>query len=211
MRFPTALLAATIFLLSGCASSRPSKAGADQAAMAQAMRTVADFRGGSYKLGAGDLVSLTVYPDAQLGRKARVDADGTVSLPLIAPVPVAGKTIVEAQRAIEDKLGAFLVSPHVALVVEEYGNRQMFVLGEVRSPGSYAIPAGSRMTALQAVSTAGGFTKVAQPRRAHVLRYVNGKSVEQVIDLKAIARGGAADKDVILEPNDVIYIPKSVF
>lgn len=175
------------------------------------MRTVADFRSTSYRLAPGDLVSLTVYPDQQLGRKARVDADGAISLPMIATAAVGGLTIMEAQRAIEAKLAAFLVGPHVSLVVEEYGNRQMFVLGEVASPGSYVIPAGSRMTALQAVSTAGGFTKVAQPKRTHVLRYVNGKSVEQVVDLKAVARGGEADKDVILEPNDVIYVPKSVF
>lgn len=211
MRVQTALIAASMTLLFGCASRRPSPAGGDPAALSAAMRTVADFRSSSYRIGPGDLVNLTVYPDSQLSRKARVDADGTISLPLIPPITVAGSTIIEAQRAVEAKLRAFLVGPHVSLVIEEYGHRQMFVLGEVHSPGSYVIPAGSRMTALQAVSTAGGFTKVAQPRRAHVLRYVNGQSIEQVIDLKAVARGGAADKDVILEPNDVIYIPKSVF
>lgn len=175
------------------------------------MRTVAQFRSTSYRLSPADIVNLTVYPDQTLSRKSRVDADGAISLPLIGTAAVAGLTILEAQRSLEAKLSGYLVNPHVSLVVEEYGNRQMFVLGEVQSPGSYAIPAGSRMTVLQAISTAGGFTKVAQPRRTHILRYVDGKSVERVVDLKAVARGGEADKDVVLEPNDVVYVPQSVF
>lgn len=175
------------------------------------MRTVTTYRGASYKLGPSDLLSVTVYPDATLNRKERIDADGKISLPLVGTVSVAGATVLEAQAAVEKQLASYLKNPHVTLFVEEYGNRQLFVLGEVKNPGSYAIPAGARLTALQAVTTAGGFTKVAAPKRAHVLRLVNGKSVDYAIDLNAVSRGGAADQDVVLEPNDVIYVPQSLF
>lgn len=197
----TALLA-----LQACASWRSK-----DASLADAMRTVAEFRSTSYKISPTDLLSVTVYPDQRLSLKARVDTDGALSLPLIGTAAVSGVTVSEAQRLLEQKLSVFLVNPHVTLVVEEYGNRQMFVLGEVQHPGSYLVPAGSRMTVLQAISTAGGFTKIAAPRRARLLRFVNGRSFEQRIDLKAVASGGQGDKDFVLEPNDVVYVPQSVF
>lgn len=195
--------------LLGCASGRSGER--ESADLAAAMRTVAEFRSSSYKISPSDLLDLSVYPDAQLNRKARVDADGTVSLPLVGTTTVAGLTILEAEKVLGERLSAFLVNPHVSLFIEEFGNRQMFVLGEVQRPGSYAVPTGGRMTVLQAISTAGGFTKVAQPRRTHVLRYVDGKSVDRVIDLKAVSRGGEAGQDVLLEPNDIVYVPQSLF
>lgn len=205
-----ALCLALVSLL-GCASRSARLTGSQPAELAAAMRTAAEFRSANYKLSPGDLVSVSVYPDQRLSRKARVDADGALSLPLIGTTTVSGATILEAQRAIEGKLASFLVNPHAALVVEEYGNRAMFVLGEVQNPGSYPVPAGSRMTVLQAIGAAGGFTRVAAPSRARLLRYVNGKSVERVVDLKAVAREGDAEHDVLLEPDDVVYVPQSVF
>lgn len=195
-----------------CAACASAPAGPRQGAgSAEAMRTVAQYRSASYRISPADLLSVVVYPDTQLNRKARVDADGAISLPLIGTTTVAGSTVLDAQRALERRLSSYLVSPHVTLFVEEYGNRQMFVLGEVQNPGAFAIPAGSRLTVLQAITLAGGFTKVAAPRRTHVLRYVDGRAVERVLDLKAIARGGQGGQDVVLEPNDVIYVPQSVF
>lgn len=201
-------LLAALAAATGCASASRRE---EAAALAAAMRTAAEYRGTSYRIAPTDLVSVTVYPDERLNRKARVDADGALSLPLIGTATVSGLTLLEAQRDLERRLGSFLVNPHVTLVIEEYGNRQMFVLGEVQNPGAYPVPAGSRMTVLQAISTAGGFTKVAAPRRARLLRYVDGKAVERLIDLKAAARGGRGDKDILLEPNDVVYVPQSVF
>lgn len=209
MRYRSAFAVVILLTLSGCSAHRGKpKEAVDVAA---AMRTVAEFRSSSYKIGPADLLSVSVYPDQQLNRKARVDADGAVSLPLIGTTTVAGMTVLEAEKLLGDKLSAYLVNPHVSLFIEQFGNRQMFVLGEVSSPGSYPIPAGSRLTVLQAISTAGGFTKVAQPRRTHVLRYVDGQSVDRVIDLKAVSRGGEVDHDLVLEPNDIVYVPQSLF
>jgi polysaccharide export outer membrane protein len=213
MKRPLGLLAAllTIASLAGCASSRSRSAQSDPASLSAAMRTVSDFKSGSYRIAPSDLLSVAVYPDQQLNAKERVDADGAISLPLIGTMTVTGATLMETQKAIERRLASYLVNPHVTLLVEEYGNRQMFVLGQVQSPGTYPVPAGARMTALQAISTAGGFTKVAAPRRTHLLRYVNGKSVDRVIDLKAVTLGKGAEADVVLEPNDIIYVPQSIF
>lgn len=176
------------------------------AALQQVVRAKTD-----YKISSADLISVTVYQDAEMSRKVRVNANGTVSLPLVGAVKVGGMTLIDAQAAIEEKLGKYLVSPQVSLFIEDYGNKTIFVMGEVQKPGSYPIPTESRMTVLEAISTAGGFTPVAAQDRARVLRNVNGASVTYTINTKEITQQGQKEKDMVLEPNDIIYVPQSFF
>ena len=124
---------------------------------------------------------------------------------------IGGMTLIEAQTSIEAKLSKYLVSPQVSLFIEDYGNKSVFVMGEVQKPGSYPIPTESRMTVLEAISTAGGFTPVAAQDRTRVLRNVNGVSVTYTINTKEITQQGQKEKDMVLEPNDIIYIPQSFF
>ena len=183
-----------------------NEAAAIAAAMQQVVRAKTDYR-----LAAADLISVTVYQDPDMNRKVRVNTNGTVSLPLIGSVAIGGMTLIDAQSSIEKKLAQFLVSPQVSLFIEDYGNKTIFVMGEVQKPGSYPIPTESRMTVLEAISTAGGFTPIAAQDRARVLRYVNGASVTYTINTKEITQQGQKDKDMVLEPNDIIYVPQSFF
>jgi polysaccharide biosynthesis/export protein len=238
LRGPFFLLFAAIFLTSGCflphpdepaapasaetssarqasveVSSIPATAVAaakEAAAIAAAMQQVARSKT-DYRLSAADLISVTVYQDKELDRKVRINTDGTVSLPLIGAIAIGGKSLAEAQSTIESKLAQYLVSPQVSLFIEDYGNKTVFVMGEVAKPGSYPIPTESRMTLLEAISTAGGFTPIAAQDRARVLRYVNGASVTYNINTKEITQQGQKDKDMVLEPNDIVYIPQSFF
>ena len=179
-------------------------------AAAAAMRQTAN-PGPDYKITSADLVSVTVYGNSEMSRKARVNSSGVISLPLVGAVKVGGKTLGAAQALIEGKLSAYVVQPQVSLFIEEYGNRTFFVMGEVQKPGSYPIPTESRMTVLEAISTAGGFTPVAAQDRARVLRYVNGESRSYTVDVRTITREGQKEKDIALEPNDVIFVPQSMF
>jgi protein involved in polysaccharide export with SLBB domain len=164
-----------------------------------------------YRIAADDLIAVEVYPDRAMNRKTRVDADGAVSLPLIGPVKVAGMTVKQAEAAIARGLASYMKNPHVSLLVESSGGKVLFVLGEVQRPGPYTIAAGTKMTVLQAITNAGGFTKVASPKRTHVLRFADGKSQDLKVDMKALIRGGDRERDLTLEPNDVIYVPQSLF
>lgn len=176
------------------------------AAMQQMSRSKTDYR-----ISAADLIAVTVYQDLEMNRKVRVNANGSISMPLIGEVRIGGMTLIEAQAALEAKLAKFLVSPQVSLFIEEYGNKTVFVMGEVQRPGSLPIPTESRMTVLEAISTAGGFTPIAAQDRTRVLRNVNGVSVSYTIEIKAITQQGQKEKDMVLEPNDVIYVPQSFF
>ena len=182
----------------------------EAAAIASAMQQVVRAKT-DYRLAAADLISVTVYQDPDMNRKVRVNTNGTVALPLIGSVKIGGMTLVDAQASIENKLAQFLVSPQVSLFIEEYGNKTIFVMGEVQKPGSYPIPTESRMTVLEAISTGGGFTPIAAQDRVRVLRYVDGASVTYTINTKEITQQGLKEKDIALEPNDIVYVPQTFF
>jgi polysaccharide biosynthesis/export protein len=193
------------------ADQAPARAGVnDAAALAAAMRQ-ATSAVVDYKISPADLVSVTVYGNQPLDRKARVNANGLIFLPLVGAVKVGGKTLGAAQALIEEKLANYVIRPQVSLFIDEYGNKTVFVMGEVQKPGSYPLPTESRMTVLEAISTAGGFTPVAAQDRARLLRYVDGQSRSFTVDVRSITRQGEKDKDLVLQANDVIYVPQSLF
>lgn len=194
----------------GDPAARQALADKEAAAIAAALKQVGSAKT-DYRISSADLISVTVYQDLDMNRKVRVNANGTISMPLIGGVRVGGMTLIEAQAAIEAKLAQYLVSPQVSLFIEEYGNKTVFVMGEVQRPGSLPIPTESRMTVLEAISTAGGFTPIAAQDRTRVLRNVNGVSISYTIEVKAITQQGQKEKDMVLEPNDVIYVPQSFF
>lgn len=192
------------------AADKPAATEAEAAALAAAMQQVARTKN-DYKISSADLLDVTVYQDPEMSRKVRVNANGAVSLPLVGAVKIGGMTVLEAQAVIEEKMSKFLVSPQISLFIQEYGNKLVFVMGEVQKPGSYPIPPESRLTVLEAISTAGGFTPIAGQDRTKVLRNVNGQSLSFTIEVKAITQNGEKDKDMVLEPNDVVYVPQSFF
>jgi polysaccharide export outer membrane protein len=215
------VLAAALVFAGGCrtypkapreapAQARAPRGGDDGAALAAAMRQ-ATSAVVDYKISPADLVSVSVFGNQQLDRKARVNANGMIFLPLIGGVKVGGKTLAAAQDLIQQKLADYVIRPQVSLFIDEYGNKTVFVMGEVQKPGSYPIPTESHMTVLEAISTAGGFTPVAAQDRARLLRYVNGESKSYTIDVRAITREGHKEQDLALEPNDVVYVPQSLF
>jgi len=123
--------------------------------------------GDTYKLGAGDKVRVTVFGESYLSGEFNVNANGTISLPLIEPVPVAGKTLAEAEQLIRTKLAAgFISDPKVSVDILEY--RPFFIIGEISNPGSY--PYIADMTVLHAVAIAGGFTPRAAKSKIFIQR-----------------------------------------
>jgi len=85
-----------------------------------------------------------------------------------------------------------------------------YIIGQVRNPGSYAISE-REITLVEAISIAGGFTRIAARNRTRIIRIENG--VEKIIEVKvdAITDAGKKIQDVIIQPDDVIVIPESFF
>jgi polysaccharide export outer membrane protein len=135
---------------------------------------------GPYTLDAGDVITVAVYGDDNFGKAFKVDESGTVSLPLVGPVPVRGLTVNEAAGKIAGALAqSFIRNPSVTVQIETY--RPFFIQGAVKNGGQFAYVPG--MTVRAAVSTAGGYSETANRNRVTVYRQTGGQIYKANVDL----------------------------
>jgi len=111
----------------------------------------------SYPLGPGDKLQVTVYNVEDMNQQVVVDPKGNITFPVLGQVPVAGLTVNDLQRRLEQLLVEFVKEPQINTQLLEYGSRFVNVLGEVQSPGRFPVKGALRV--LDAVSQAGGFTE----------------------------------------------------
>jgi protein involved in polysaccharide export with SLBB domain len=151
----------------------------------------------AYKLGSGDKVRVTVFNEKDLSGDFDVNDQGLLALPLIGQVRVTGLTLSEAQDLITQKYGKdYLVNPRVNVEVLNY--RPFFILGEVKSPGSYPFVNG--ISIVNAVALAGGYTPRANHDRIVVKRASDPAAGEQPV---------REDSPVL--PGDVIRVLERFF
>lgn len=183
---------------------------AEAAALAQAVGQVSSIKQ-DYRLSPADLLQITVFGIKDMESLARVGQTGTISFPLVGDLKVGGLTVPEASAALAAKLKDYVRNPQVTIFIKEYGNKKVFVFGQVMRPGAVELPTEMKLTVLEAISQSQGFTRIAAPDRTRVVRLVNGKSQTFVIEVSAITKRGEKDKDIALEPNDIVFVPESIF
>lgn len=209
MRIP-ALLAclASAALLAGCSS------GGTRAPAAAANGLPADLAkavAAEYRIAPQDLLDISVYGEADLTRPARVTAEGRINFPLIGEVEVAGLTLAQAEAALREKLNAFVVNPFVSVNVKESHARRVVILGEVMKPGAIDIPTTSPLTCVEAIAQAGGFTKYASGNSVRVVRKTASGGQETItVPVNDVTKGDKS-KDLVLQPEDVIFVPQTLF
>jgi len=158
-----------------------------------------------YKIGPQDLVRIDVWKEPEISRTIPVRPDGKISLPLLNDVQAAGLTATQLGNAIHDGLTKFLNSPQVTVTVMEINSRRVYITGEVLRAG--ALPLLPNMTALQALSSAGGFTQFAKLKSIYVLRNEDGKQAKHPFNYKEVVKGKNQDQNILLLPGDVIVVP----
>jgi polysaccharide export outer membrane protein len=165
-----------------------------------------------YRLQPMDVIQITVHEQPDLDTRTRVTQDGNITFPLIGKVHVESKTINELERRIRDLLAKdYLVNPQILVFIEEYHVRQVSVIGEVNDPGKYDMPAEKEMTLLEAIALAGGFSDDAEVNKTKIMRVSGGERETITVRVKDITEKGQKEKDVKLEPGDVIVVPESFF
>ncbi|MCU4674813.1 polysaccharide export protein [Catenovulum sp. 2E275] len=151
----------------------------------------------NYQLGPDDKVNISIFNEPDLGiNNAKISVNGTVSLPLIGQVKIAGLTTEQTeQRLIGIYQDGYLKNPRVTVSIIEY--RQFYINGEIKSPGGYHYREG--LTIQKAISLAGGFTPRADKDKIKLIREnTNGK----VVSVKLTDS---------VQPGDLITIDESFF
>jgi polysaccharide biosynthesis/export protein len=158
-----------------------------------------------YKIGPQDMVRVDVWKEPDVSRTIPVRPDGKISLPLLNDVQAAGLTAVQLANVIRDGLTKYITSPQVTVTVTEINSRRVYCNGEVMKPGAIALL--PNMTALQAISSCGGFTQFARIKNIYILRVEDGKQVQHPFNYKDVIKGKKPEDNILLQPGDVIVVP----
>jgi polysaccharide export outer membrane protein len=200
-------------MLAALAAAATSQAGAADAQAADSNKAT------TYKIRTTDKLSIRVFQEDDLTTICRVDAKGTVNLPLVGEIRVFGQTLSQAERTVENayKNGRFLRNPEVTIAVEEYAPREVSIQGQVKNPGRYPLPVESTMSVVDLVTRAGGFTDTAQGTAVRVTRILPDGSTRVItLDVESLIKGRSNAKTnednnaLILEPDDIVYVPERI-
>lgn len=157
-----------------------------------------------YKISVGDILYIRVLPAEDLSSEVIVAPDGKISFPLLGTLKVEGLTIKELQQTLEKNLSVYISKPKVSIVIRYFAKKQVFIMGEVRNPGGYQYHEGLKLFEL--ISLAGGFTQHAGTKNIKIYRGEKGKQKTITVNFEEIITD--TSKDIILEPADIIEVPK---
>jgi protein involved in polysaccharide export with SLBB domain len=160
-----------------------------------------------YVIQPGDLLSVDFYLNPEFNDEPTVRPDGKVAMRLIGDIQAADLTPAQFAARLDRAYQTELRSPDAAVHVKTMPSRQVFVQGQVTKPGAFPLAPG--MTALQAVSEAGGVTPEAAKDAVLIRRDVCGQPHGMKVDI-ANAQGKVGNgEDVALMPRDILVVPRS--
>lgn len=172
----------TFFVLSGLLAI-PFFAAGNSAARSE---ITAYMAGTEYFLGVNDMLNIHVFNEPELSGQFQVQANGTINMPLIGIVHIAGQTPENAKDLIETKLSqGYLINPDVSLEIAEH--RSFYIMGEVKNPGQYEYQ--GDLTAMGAVAIAGGFTYRAKRKQFKLMRTPQDNDYQKIQTNAAISPG----------------------
>jgi polysaccharide export outer membrane protein len=164
---------------------------------------------------SGDLLRITVHRQPDLDQEVRIPENGWISFALIGAVQAAGRNSSMLSESIRQRLEKdYLKNPSVMVTVREYAKRKVFIVGGVVKPDGYEVSPDSRMTVLQLVAAAGGFTDRAYQEYVQVVRRQSAaeRSVIRIslVDVERQIARGMPEADLELWPDDLVVVPSAI-
>ena len=164
-----------------------------------------------YVLGFGDVIEVKFFDNARFNETVAVRPDGRITMEKMGDIFVAGMAPSKLDSLITATYAQFVRNPEVTVFVRQFGGHQVYVLGEVNTPGAY--PLQRNMTLVQAMATAGGPKHTANLRSVMVLRREqSGEINAHRLDLTIAAnrsRASNIESAHYVQPQDVIYVPQT--
>jgi polysaccharide export outer membrane protein len=162
----------------------------------------------NFVIGNDDVLAISVWKEQDLSRSIPVRSDGMISMPLVGEIQAAGRSPLQLEREIADKLKNFITTPEVTVIVQEIKSQNFNILGMVVKPGSYSLTGAS--TIMDAIATAGGFKDFAKKTKVYVIRQApNGGQTRIDFNYKDFINGKNLEKNrnIKLAPHDSIVVP----
>ncbi len=216
-RFVAMLAALMLLCLAACASSPASdvpNGRLSEVTTSAGMQLPDSVSGGGeytgkseYRIGSQDLLKISIFMNEELERELRVNSSGQISLPLIGVVQAGGRTVLELETEIAEKLSkSYLQNPQVTVFIKEFTSQRVTVEGAVKKAGIF--PLMGRTTLLQAVALAGGTeSDTADNESVVVFRTVDSKRMVAKFNLQEIRSGEATDPQIF--GDDIVVVNES--
>ncbi|MGH9346655.1 MAG: polysaccharide biosynthesis/export family protein [Vicinamibacterales bacterium] len=195
------LVLAALVLAPAAAGAQAKPAGASDSTAA--VTNARPWTNDEYRLGPGDKLRVEVYREAQLSQSLQVRPDGKITLPLVGDVAAAGKTPIELRDGLTASLKEYVTNPVVTVIVVEATAAQVYVIGEVTTPGTLVMQ--GPMTVLQALAQAGGLREFAHRSDIRILRKMPTGIRTIGFDYKRAVKGET--EPVFLQPGDTVVVP----
>lgn len=158
-----------------------------------------------YRVGAEDVMQISVWKDEQLTREVVVRPDGMFSFPLIGDVQAEERTVEQIRSDLVQRLAKYIPDANVSVAVTRVSSYKVYVVGRVNKPGEYVI--GHYADVLQALSLAGGLTPFAAENDIKVMRRVRGEQHAIPFRYGDMRKGRALDQNIVLQRGDVVMVP----
>lgn len=162
-----------------------------------------------YRLQRDDVLEIRLAYTPEFNVTQAIRPDGRISLELIGDVEAAGLTPSELRDSLVSRYATVLREPAVSVILAKSAGERVYVGGEVGNPGMIAMEGEGGLTALRAIVRAGGFRNTGAASSVVILRdQKSGKPLFLTLNLAADLKG-AAGHDIVLRPNDVVFVPKT--
>lgn len=156
----------------------------------------------------GDTLGITdAYHDKELGLNTEVDIDGTVLLPELGAVPVAGLTRSEIEALLMEKYSAYYDLLDIRVKIETAG-KKFFIFGEVQAEGERQFP--GDLTVFEAVMDAVPIRETANLGRVRLLRTDPRDPLVLTLDLSEIMETGDSTFNIHIQERDIIFVPPTM-
>ena len=158
-----------------------------------------------YRLGAEDIMLVSVWKDEQLTREVVVRPDGMFSFPLVGDIQAEDRTVEDIRGDLAKRLTKYIPNPNVSVAVTKVISYKVYVVGRVNKPGEYLI--GHYTDVLQALSLAGGLTPFAAENDIKVMRRVRKEQYAIPFRYGDLRKGRDLEQNIILQRGDVVMVP----
>jgi len=204
----------TAFLI--CLGAFATTAGAQTAPAAQSTKPVSFAEGNAtgttemqapagYVIGAGDVLGIKFWQQAELSGDVVVRPDGKISVPLLNDVQAAGQTPQQLSDQIRGVAKRWVQDPNVTVVVRQINSRSVFITGRVAHAGKY--PLNGATSILQLIAMAGGLAEWADGENITLMRADQNGFVTRRFNYKEVIARKNLDQNIELLPGDTIIVP----
>jgi polysaccharide biosynthesis/export protein len=163
-----------------------------------------------YRIEAADSFDLTFELNPEFNQTVTVQPDGYVTLRGVGDVLVKGQTVPQLTETLKGAYSKILNNPLISVVLKDFDKPYFIADGQIGKPGKYDLRGDVTLT--QAIAMAGGFTDASKHSQVVLFRKAeNGWYTGETFNVKKMERSKNLHEDPMLQPGDMLFVPKSVY